>query len=74
MKDTYEWVKECKYIAHVAYMQGEVKEMDYDLEVFVRYCEMQKATAERAGRTDSALYIQQCIEDMQSLISARKLV
>jgi hypothetical protein len=64
LKSEFDWVQECVYISDVADKKGRVKEMNYDKATFVKYCEMQRDAAKRAGRYDSAEYIQQCIDDL----------
>ena len=59
-----DWVNECKYISAVTDKRGHVAEMNYDTATFVRYCEMQRDTATREGRPDTAQYIQHCIDDL----------
>jgi hypothetical protein len=66
-KTDLEWSQECRYISDTADKQGKVKEMNYDLPTFIRYCEMQRDAAKREGREDSALYIQECLDDMYLL-------
>jgi hypothetical protein len=61
-----EWVKECTYIASVTDKRGNVREMNHDAATFIRYCEMQRNAAEREGFDDSALYIQECIDDLKA--------
>ena len=65
IRTPFEWVQECKYIAMVAEKCGLVREMNSDTETFVRYCEMQRDMATRAGRDDAAEYIQHVIDDMK---------
>jgi hypothetical protein len=68
------WVDECQYIScrTETFMRAErlgrkahVPEMKNDPEVFLRYCRMQKAMAEREGKHDSAQYIQHCIDELE---------
>ena len=63
-KTAGDWARECAYIGRVTDAQGKVKEMNFDTQVFIRYCEMQRDAATRAGRHDSALYIQECLDDL----------
>lgn len=60
----FEWTQECAYIARVTNVRGNVSEMNYDLPTFLRYCEMQRDVAAREGFHDTALYIQECIDDL----------
>jgi hypothetical protein len=60
-----QWVEECKYISDVTDKRGNVREMNNDKSTFIRYCEMQRAAAEREGFFDTALYIQECIDDLK---------
>jgi len=64
MANEMNWVNECKYISDVTDKKGNVKEMNYSRETFVRYCEMQRNQATKEGRFDSAQYIQHCIDDL----------
>ena len=59
-----DWVDECRYIARVTDKQGSVREMNNDKATFIRYCEMMRDQAEREGFFDSALYIQECLDDL----------
>lgn len=61
----FDWAQECAYIARVTDKRGNVKEMNYDLPTFVRYCEMQRNAATREGRHDSATYIQECLDELK---------
>ena len=65
MRTPFEWVHECNYIAKIAEKRGLVKEMNSDTATFIRYCEMQRNMAERAGRDDVTSYIQHVIDDMK---------
>ena len=49
----------------VAEKCGLVREMNSDTATFIRYCEMQRDMATRAGRDDAAVYIQHVIDDMK---------
>lgn len=64
INDAMCWVAECDYIARVTAVRGNVREMNHDRETFIRYCEMQRDAATRAGFHDSATYIQECIDDL----------
>ena len=64
LKSAFDWSQECGYISAVTDLKGDVKDMNYDKAVFLRYCEMQKAAALRAGHDDSATFIQHCIDDL----------
>lgn len=65
IRTPFEWAQECNYVSKVAEKRGQVKEMNFDTETFVRYCEMQRDMATRAGRDDAAVYIQHVIDDMK---------
>lgn len=62
-----QWVEECQYIDRVAEKRGKVKEMNFDTETFLRYCEMQRDQAARQGRYDTAQYIDHVIDDLKEL-------
>ena len=62
--DAAMWTGECRYISAVTDKKGNVREMNFDKATFVRYCEMQRDSAERNGFYDSATYIQHCIDDL----------
>lgn len=59
-----EWRAECNYISRVTMLRGNVSEMNHSKETFLRYCEQQRDLARREGRDDAALYIQECIDDL----------
>lgn len=59
------WREECEYISSVTDKLGNVKEMNYNLNTFLRYCKMQRDRAEHEGFYDSAQYIQHCIDDLE---------
>lgn len=63
-KTDFEWQAETRYISDVTDKHGKVPEMNNDVSVFVRYCEMQKKQAESAGHFDVASTIQHCIDDL----------
>lgn len=64
-RSAFDWSQECAYISRVTDARGNVKEMNFDKATFIRYCEMQRDAAARAGRHDSAEYIQHCIDDLK---------
>lgn len=70
MLTDYDWVQECAYISRVTDKRGAVKEMGNSIDTFVRYCEMQRDAATKAGRYDSATYIQHCIDDLKEAKSS----
>lgn len=63
-KLTAQWASECGYISKITDMRGQVVAMNNCKATFIRYCEMQKASATRQGFHDSATYIQHCIDDL----------
>ena len=58
------WTRECEYICRTTAIEGNVRNMNYDKMTFIRYCEMQKACAERESRGDVVQYIQHCLDDL----------
>lgn len=64
-KTDFDWQAECSYISRTTTKQGRVPEMNKDRAVFLRYCEMQRAAAERDGQHDAAEYIQHCIDNLK---------
>lgn len=64
MKSDFEWSQECAYIQRVTDRRGAVREMNYEMSTFIRYCKMQRDAATREGFHDSAQYIQHCLDDM----------
>lgn len=60
-----DWSNECLYISRVTDQRGKVREMNYDKQTFISYCEMQRDEATRQGRHDSAQYIQHCLDDLK---------
>ena len=69
MTDTNDWREECNYITRLADSRGKVAEMNYDTATFVRYCEMQRNAADKAGFFDVVEYIQHVIDDMEEVRS-----
>jgi hypothetical protein len=65
-KTDFDWSRECDYIAYVTDKRGNVAEMNHDLGVFIRYCEMQRDSATRDGKEFVAALIQHCIDDLTS--------
>lgn len=61
----FDWVAECTYISNVTDKRGNVPEMNRDKATFIRYCEMQQASATRAGFHDTAEYIGHCLDDLR---------
>lgn len=66
MKTLTQWQEECNYISVVTDKKGNVQEMNFSKDVFVRYCNMQKSAANKSGFYDVETYIQHCIDDLQS--------
>ena len=64
VKTDFEWQSETRYISDVTDKCGIVPEMNNDKATFIRYCEMQKAAAEKDGFHDAATTIQHCIDDL----------
>jgi len=62
-----EWVAECRFISDATDKRGRMPAFNNDPACFVRYCEMQRDCATRAGHDDAATYIQHCIDDMVSV-------
>ena len=60
-----EWREECACISRIADKRGKVPEMNYSLDVAIRYAEMQQAKATREGFHDAATYIGECLDDMR---------
>lgn len=60
------WQQECRYISEVMDKGAQVREMNYDKGTFTRYCEMQKASAEREGFFDAAEYIGHVLDDLSA--------
>ena len=65
MKTILDWTKECKYIAGVTALKGDLPEFNNDKHCFIRYCVMQRNAAMKQRFFDSAEYIQQCIDELQ---------
>lgn len=76
MKTANDWREECNYISNtIAHMDETInpaqrrailRNFNGDRACFVRYCEMQRDDAERHGFYDAALYIQECIDDLNN--------
>ena len=69
MKTELDWVAECNYISDLTQLfkrigKRALRNFNKDLPCFLRYCEMQKNSADKAGFYDSAEYIQSCIDDL----------
>lgn len=58
-----EWREECNYIDTVS-ITRKLGNFNNDIACFIRYCEMQRDTAEKQGFFDAALFIQECIDDL----------
>lgn len=74
MSTDFTWASECDYISKVTDVARGLRTPDeafnlsnfnYDRSAFIRYCIMQRNAAERQGHSDSATYIQHCIDDLQ---------
>ncbi len=63
-KTDFEWQAETRYISDMTDSGGIVPEMNNDKGTFIRYCEMQKAAAEKDGFYDAVTTIQHCIADL----------
>lgn len=65
-----EWREECAYIGDTttSALAGTdpLAAFNGDPACFMRYCEMQRNSAEREGFDDAAQYIQHCLDDMES--------
>lgn len=59
------WANECRYIEDVMDKNAQVSEMNFDKEVFLRYCEMQRDTANRETQYDAITFIQHVIDDLK---------
>lgn len=73
-KTDFEWSRECGYISDVtdkvlrtdrAELHPAMANFNHDRPCFIRYCEMQRDSATRDGRHDSAQYIQHCLDDLE---------
>ena len=64
-----EWREECVYIgdttASVIAGTDPLTNFNGSKECFIRYCKMQRDSAEREGFHDTAQYIQHCIDDLE---------
>ena len=63
-----EWKEECAYISRVTDLRGEVKEMGNDRGTFITYCRMARAKAMQQRCYDSAVYIEHCIDVLETLV------
>lgn len=72
-KSAFEWSQECTYISNTtddvlcgspAAQSRALRNFSNDRACFVRYCEMQRDSAKRDSRDDSAQYIDHCIDDL----------
>jgi len=59
-----EWQKECRFIGVCTEFKGKMEQFNNDKECFLRYCRMQRDRANVEGFFDTALYIQECIDDL----------
>lgn len=68
MKTISEWCEECTFISNVVTSVtngGSVpSEFNADMACLARYLDMQRDSATREGRHDSATYIQECADDL----------
>lgn len=67
-KDADGWRRECIYIDKAMEVQGRIREMNFDTGVFIRYCQMQKASAERDGQHDAATHIEHVLHDLTRVL------
>jgi hypothetical protein len=65
-RDANWWRHECNYIDGAALVKGKMRNFNYKTSVFISYCEMQRDTATKDGRHDSATYIQEVIDDLKA--------
>lgn len=73
------WQEECRYIAGVLALERcgvhasevAVARDLRDPQVFLRYCALQRDAAALEGYHDSATYIGECMDDLETLIKGR---
>lgn len=77
MKTDFEWQKECTYISDVttsvtrgpeSTRRSALDNFNDDVECLIRYCEMQRNSADRNGFHDAAVYIEHCIDDLNTYV------
>ena len=73
-KTDFAWSQECDYISNVTdkclrtplgAQHSAMRNFGYDKACFISYCEMQRDSATRDGKHDSATYIQHCLDDLK---------